>query len=67
MTIEGIPPLINKPWLINPGLTLAMFIYVQWHRQQRPKLILALTWWSLALLNGAGSNGSTLTPMVKEK
>ena len=44
-----------------------MFIYVQWHRQQRPKLILALTWWSLALLNGAGSNGSTLTPMVKEK
>ena len=22
MTIGGVPPLINKPWFINPGLTL---------------------------------------------
>ena len=28
MTIGGVPPLINKPWFINPGLTLDGFVDV---------------------------------------
>ena len=26
MTIGGVPPQINKPWLINPGLTLHVWL-----------------------------------------
>ena len=29
MTIGGVPPLINKPWFINPGLTLPLKVYFE--------------------------------------
>ena len=27
MTIGGVPPLINKPWVIYPGLTLTLMLF----------------------------------------
>ena len=51
MTIGGVPPLINKPSFINPGLTLCIYIYmsrllptsqirlIKWLNDQFPSLV----------------------------